>query len=97
MKKRLAAIEDRAPERDAIKKVELIQERRNLEVELATMGTKVDLIGAREGIRRRGEGLLRAQGHLVLDLARNRCPRRRAEEGRHHPRRASRRAQLPNS
>jgi len=43
--KRLTAINAALPEASAIKKVELIQERRDLEVELATMGAKVDISG----------------------------------------------------
>jgi hypothetical protein len=43
--KRLNAINAALPEASPIKKVELIQERRDLEVELATLGTKVDISG----------------------------------------------------
>ena len=43
--KRLNAINAALPEASPIKKVELIQERRDLEVELATIGTKVDISG----------------------------------------------------
>ncbi len=43
--KRLGAINDALPDASPIKKVELIQERRDLEVELATIGTKVDISG----------------------------------------------------
>jgi hypothetical protein len=43
--KRLGAITAALPEASPIKKVELIQERRDLEVELATLGTKVDISG----------------------------------------------------
>lgn len=43
--KRLGAINAALPEASPIKKVELIQERRDLEVELATLGTKVDISG----------------------------------------------------
>lgn len=43
--KRLSAINAALPEASAIKKIELIQERRDLEVELATLGTKVDISG----------------------------------------------------
>jgi hypothetical protein len=43
--KRLNAITAALPEASPIKKVELIQERRDLEVELATIGTKVDISG----------------------------------------------------
>lgn len=43
--KRLSAINTELPEASPIKKVELIQERRDLEVELATIGTKVDISG----------------------------------------------------
>ncbi len=49
VKKRLEAINTALPEASAIKKVELIQERRDLEVELATMGTKVDLSAVEKG------------------------------------------------
>lgn len=49
IKKRLAVIEDALPDASAIKKVELIQERRDLEVELATMGAKVDLTAVEKG------------------------------------------------
>ena len=49
MKKRLATIATTLPEASAIKKIELIQERRDLEVELATMGTKVDLSEVEKG------------------------------------------------
>lgn len=43
--KRLSAISAALPDASPIKKVELIQERRDLEVELATLGTKVDISG----------------------------------------------------
>ena len=43
--KRLDTITAALPEASPIKKVELIQERRDLEVELATLGTKVDISG----------------------------------------------------
>ena len=43
VKKRLATIEESLASASAIKKLELIQERRDLTVELATMGTTVDL------------------------------------------------------
>src|SRR6478735_4031540 len=49
VKKRLTAIEAALPEASPIKKVELIQERSDLTVELATMGTKVDLSGLEKG------------------------------------------------
>ncbi len=49
VKKRLEAINTSLPEASAIKKVELIQERRDLEVELATMGTTVDLSAVEKG------------------------------------------------
>jgi hypothetical protein len=47
--KRLRTITAELPEASPIKKVELIQERRDLEVELATVGTKVDLSGLEKG------------------------------------------------
>ena len=43
VKKRLEAIAATLPDASAIKKVEMIQERRDLEVELTTMGATVDL------------------------------------------------------
>ena len=43
VKKRLVTIEESLAGATAIKKLELIQERRDLTVELATMGTTVDL------------------------------------------------------
>ena len=49
VKKRLDAIAAALPDASPIKKVELIQERRDLEVELATMGTKVDLSDVENG------------------------------------------------
>ena len=49
VKKRLTAIEAALPEASPIKKVELIQERSDLTVELATMGAKVDLSGLEKG------------------------------------------------
>ena len=49
VKKRLATIESALPDASPIKKVELIQERSDLTVELATMGTKVDLSGLEKG------------------------------------------------
>jgi thiamine biosynthesis lipoprotein ApbE len=49
IKKRLATIAESLPEASPIRKVELIQERRDLEVELATMGTKVDLTAVEKG------------------------------------------------
>ena len=49
MKKRLAAIEQQLPDASPIKKVELVQERSDLTVELATMGTKVDISGLEKG------------------------------------------------
>jgi thiamine biosynthesis lipoprotein ApbE len=49
IKKRLAAIAAALPDASPIKKVELIQERRDLEVELATMGAKVDLSAVEKG------------------------------------------------
>jgi len=52
IKKRLQAIEDALPDATPIKKVELVQERRDLEVELATMGAKVDLSGLEKGFVR---------------------------------------------
>jgi hypothetical protein len=52
IRKRLAAISDTLPEASPIKKVELVQERRDLEVELATMGNKVDLSGLERGFVR---------------------------------------------
>lgn len=52
IRKRLGAITDALPEATPIKKVELVQERRDLEVELATMGTKVDISGLEKGFVR---------------------------------------------
>ena len=49
VKKRLATIETTLPDASPIKKVELIQERSDLTVELATMGAKVDLSGLEKG------------------------------------------------
>ena len=49
VKKRLAAIEEQLPEASPIKKVELVQERSDLTVELATMGKKVDISGLEKG------------------------------------------------
>ena len=49
VKKRLDAIETALPDASPIKKVELIQERSDLTVELATMGTKVDVSGLEKG------------------------------------------------
>ena len=49
VKKRLGAIEAQLPEASPIRKVELVQERRDLTVELATMGTKVDISGLEKG------------------------------------------------
>lgn len=43
IKKRLAAIDDRLASADALSELRLIQERRDLTEELATMGTGVDL------------------------------------------------------
>ncbi|MGZ4676965.1 MAG: hypothetical protein ACXVJ7_18725 [Acidimicrobiia bacterium] len=47
--KRLNAINAALPEASAIKTVELVQERRDLEIELATMGTKIDISGLEKG------------------------------------------------
>ena len=49
VKKRLEVIEKQLPEASPIKKVELVQERRDLTVELATMGTTVDISGLEKG------------------------------------------------
>ena len=49
VKKRLGTIEAAIPDASVIKKVELIQERRDLTVELATMGTTVDLSAVEKG------------------------------------------------
>ena len=49
VKKRLATIEQQLPDASPIKKVELVQERRDLTVELATMGTTVDISGLEKG------------------------------------------------
>ena len=49
VKKRLTAIEAALPDASPIKKVELVQERSNLTVELATMGNKVDISGLEKG------------------------------------------------
>jgi hypothetical protein len=49
VKKRLAAIEQQLPDASPIKKVELVQERSDLTVELATMGSKVDISGLEKG------------------------------------------------
>lgn len=52
VKKRLEAIEASLPGATAIKRLELVQERRDLTVELATMGTFVDLSGLEKGFVR---------------------------------------------
>lgn len=49
VKKQLADIAAKLPDASAVKKVELIQLRRDLEVELATMGAKVDLTAVEKG------------------------------------------------
>jgi hypothetical protein len=49
VKKRLELIEQQLPDASPIKKVELVQERRDLTVELATMGTTVDISGLEKG------------------------------------------------
>ena len=49
VKARLATIKSELPNSSVIKKLELVQERRNLEVELATMGTKIDLTDLEKG------------------------------------------------
>jgi hypothetical protein len=49
VKKRLEVIEKQLPDASPIKKVELVQERRDLTVELATMGTTVDISGLEKG------------------------------------------------
>jgi hypothetical protein len=49
VKTRLGVIKDELPNASVIKKLELVQERRNLEVELATMGTKIDLTELEKG------------------------------------------------
>ena len=49
VKKRLESIEKQLPDASPIKKVELVQERRDLTVELATMGAKVDISGLERG------------------------------------------------
>ena len=43
IKKRLAAIEKSLPNASSLQRLQLVQERRDLEAELAGMGTKVDL------------------------------------------------------
>ncbi len=49
IKARLEVIKEQLPTAAIMKKVELVQERRNLEVELATMGTTVDLTELEKG------------------------------------------------
>ncbi len=49
VRKQLADIATKLPDASPVKKVELIQLRRDLEVELATMGTKVDLSAVEKG------------------------------------------------
>lgn len=52
VKKRLEVIETSLSGASAIKRLELVQERRDLTVELATMGTTVDLSGLEKGFVR---------------------------------------------
>ena len=77
VKKRLATIEQQLPDASPIKKVELVQERRNLTVELATMGTTVDISGEYSGM---GGPIRRpSRRHGRCDAVR---PRRRPGERR---------------
>ena len=49
IKARLEVIKDQLPDASVMKKVEMVQERKNLEVELATMGTTIDLTDLERG------------------------------------------------
>lgn len=59
---RLESIQTELPNASVIKKLELVQERRNLEVELATMGTKLDLTELEKGFIRSAKSYSERKG-----------------------------------
>ena len=67
--KRLAAIETSLPTASAIDELQLIQERRDLNAELASLGIGVDMGEIEESFVERRQGIWRAQGHLLCDVA----------------------------
>ena len=65
------------------KRLQLIQDRIDLEAELEAMREQARPRAASRPTSSRGQGLQRAQGHLLRRLARARRRGRRAQEGRH--------------
>ena len=87
VKKRLAAVADEIKEATGITRLSLLQERRDLEVELASMQAgDARPRRPREGIRQGREVVFDEEEDLLRRVARVRCAARSAEEGRHHPR-----------
>lgn len=62
VKKRLADIEAALPSASAIKRLELVQERRDLTVELATMGSTVDISDFEKGFIRDAKAYSEGKG-----------------------------------
>ena len=82
IKARLAAIEQQLGDASSLKRLQLVQERRDLEVELAAKSAgAVDLSALEGGFVLLREGVRRVEGHRVRDLARARRPRRRPASG----------------
>ena len=89
IKKRLAAIERSWPTASPLQRLQLVQERLDLQRRARATARRRSTCRRSSRVRASRQGLLGAQGHLVRHLARARRPRRRAEEGGHHPRRVA--------
>ena len=85
MTKRLAAIDAQLADASALARLQLVQERMDLEKELASMGQKVDLTKLEGEFVKTAKSYSRAQGHLVRRLARARRVGRHPQEGRRLP------------
>jgi len=62
VKKRLAAIATASQDATALQRLAMAQERRDLEVELATFGAKVDLAAYEKGFVKNAKGYAEAKG-----------------------------------
>ena len=85
--KRLAAIDDELSAASAIEELQLIQERRDLNAELASLGSGIDLGEIEDSFVERRQGIWRTQGHLVCVVARCGCLCGDVEARRNQPRR----------
>ena len=84
---RLVQIEERLPNADALTRVHLVQERINLQAELASKGETVDLKSLEDGFVESAKGYGERKGLTYARLAGRRRRSHRPASGRHpsHP------------